>query len=311
MNNTLKIPSSCRTQAGKYPLEWLGHGRLLLKGTYWKHKNEGLGPVIFLHGGGQTRHAWTGTAERLASHGFDVLTFDTRGHGDSEWALDGDYSVDTLIDDASALLQLEQRTPILVGASMGGITAMLGVGEQRLRCQALVLVDIAPRIEHKGVARIVSFMRGYPEGFSSLEEARSAVIAYNPHRQQAGDSKGLHKNLRLCHDGRYRWHWDPRLLDHPERADPTQMELQQERRITAARHIQVPTLLIRGSKSDIVSDDGVRELRELIPHADIVELPQAGHMVAGDRNDIFSEAILTFLTDIKQTAPTSRNTLCL
>lgn len=178
---------------------------------------------------------------------------------------------------------------------MGGITALVGVGEGKLACRALVLVDIAPRIEAEGVARIVAFMRGYPDGFESLESARAAVAAYNPQRQQAGDGSGLRKNLRLCSDGRYRWHWDPRLLEHPERADPAMMAQQQERRMAAARRIEVPTLLVRGTQSDIVSAEGVRELRELIPHAEVVEIAQAGHMVAGDRNDIFSEAILAFI----------------
>jgi pimeloyl-ACP methyl ester carboxylesterase len=273
--------------------EWRGHGGLRLCGERWGR--DGDGPVLFLHGGGQTRHAWAGAAQRVAYSGYEAMAIDMRGHGDSDWAPDSDYSVEALAADLAALSVEDDRAPILVGASMGGITALVGVGEGKLACRALVLVDIAPRIEPVGVARIVAFMRGHPDGFESLEAARAAVAAYNPHRRQAGDSSGLRKNLRLGEDGRYRWHWDPRLLEHPERSDPAMMERQQERRIAAAARINVPTLLVRGTRSDIVSDEGVRELRALIPHAEVVEVAQAGHMVAGDRNDLFSEAILAFI----------------
>lgn len=293
MNLALSAPQAPTSEDEGDLFEWRGDGGVRLCGERWGRGGDG--PVLFLHGGGQTRHAWAGAAQRIAQRGYEAMSIDMRGHGDSDWAADRDYSVDTLVADLAALPAQDGRAPVLVGASMGGITALVGVGEGQLACRALVLVDIAPRIEPEGVARIVAFMRGYPDGFESLETARAAVAAYNPQRQQAGDGSGLRKNLRLCSDGRYRWHWDPRLLEHPERADPAMMAQQQERRIAAARRIQVPTLLVRGTQSDIVSAEGVRELRELIPHAEVVEIAQAGHMVAGDRNDIFSEAILAFI----------------
>lgn len=293
MNLALNAPQAPAFREEGDLFEWRGHGGVRLRGERWGRGGDG--PVLFLHGGGQTRHAWAGAAQRIAQRGYEAMTVDTRGHGDSDWAPGSDYSVDALAADLAALPAQDGRAPVLVGASLGGITALVGVGEGQLACRALVLVDIAPRIEPEGVARIVAFMRGHPDGFESFEAARAAVTAYNPHRQQAGDGSGLRKNLRLCRDGRYRWHWDPCLLDHPERDDPATMAQQEERRMAAARRIDVPTLLVRGTQSDIVSEEGVRELRELIPHAEVIEIAKAGHMVAGDRNDIFSEAILAFI----------------
>lgn len=293
MNFTLNASQALASRSESDLFEWRGYGDLRLCGERWGRGGDG--PVLFLHGGGQTRHSWAGAARRIAQCGYEAMTVDTRGHGDSDWAQNNDYSLDALVADLAVLPVQDGRESVLVGASMGGITALMGVGIGHLTCRALVLVDIAPRIEPEGVARIMAFMRGYPDGFESLEAARAAVTAYNPYRQQAGDGSGLRKNLRLCRDGRYRWHWDPRLLEHPERSDPNMLAQQEEQRMAAARRIKVPTLLVRGTQSDIVSEEGVRELRELIPHAEVFEVANAGHMVAGDSNDIFSEAILAFI----------------
>lgn len=289
-----KLVAKPNTKATRTAIKWKGHGDLMLCGERWGYSD--ATPVIFLHGGGQTRHTWAATAERVATRGYAAFTVDCRGHGDSDWAADGDYSIDSLIADLGTFIEIcELKSPILVGASMGGLTSLVAIGEKHLKSSGVVLVDIAPRLETGGVERIVSFMRGHPDGFETIEQAHAAVVAYNPHRKQASDTSGLQRNLRLCQDGRYRWHWDPQLLDHPERANPEMAILQQARRIEAARNICVPAMLVRGTKSDIVSDECVNELRELIPHIDVVEIANAGHMVAGDRNDLFADAVITFL----------------
>lgn len=252
-------------------------------------------PVILLHGGGQTRHAWSGTALRLAEAGYYALAYDARGHGDSAWSHDGDYSPDALIGDLRAVASTLRSPPVLVGASMGGLTSMVALGEAAEDfARALVLVDIAARLEADGVARVLNFMRAHTDGFATLDEAMDAVAAYNPHRPRARDTAGLRKNLRL-RDGRWYWHWDPRFLDHATRTQAGEALVQQERRESAARRIRVPTLLVRGGSSDVVSPEGARALRQLIPHAELADVAEAGHMVAGDRNDLFSEAVIGFL----------------
>lgn len=252
--------------------------------------------VLLLHGGGQTRHAWAGAAERLAKAGFCSITLDMRGHGESGWSPNGEYSLDALSADVHCVIDQVGGTPALVGASMGGIAALIAVGEGLVPAASkLVLVDIAPRVERAGVQRIIAFMSARPDGFASLEEVRDAIAAYNPHRPPPKDLGGLKKNLRLSDDGRYRWHWDPSFLGEAAKREAGGEFPDLERRLAAARGIRIPTLLVRGAGSDVVSAEGARELRELIPHALAVDIADAGHMVAGDRNDVFADAVLGFL----------------
>ena len=255
--------------------------------------------MILLHGGGQTRHAWAGTALRtaaaLAQRGYTVITLDARGHGDSAWSEQGDYSPDALMGDLHQVVSGLSRPPVLVGASMGGLTSMVALGEaDRDFASALVLVDIAARLEASGVARVLNFMSAHTGGFASLEEVVDAVSAYNPHRPRPKGTDGLRKNLRF-RDGRWYWHWDPRFLNHASRTQAGEALVQQERRESAAQRIRVPTLLVRGGSSDVVSPEGARALQNLIPHAELADVAEAGHMVAGDRNDLFSEAVIDFL----------------
>jgi pimeloyl-ACP methyl ester carboxylesterase len=254
-------------------------------------------PVVLLHGGGQTRHAWGATASALARRGWYALSLDLRGHGDSAWAPDGDYSVDALVADLRCVVGRLHAPPAIVGASLGGITALLAEGEAAVPAsRAIVLVDVAPRVERPGVDRILRFMRGKPEGFASLEEAADAVAAYNPHRPRPADTTGLRKNLRKGPDGRYRWHWDPAVIGGERRPNATQ---DPERMEAAARRLTVPVLLVRGRLSDLLSEEGARAFLALVPHAAYADVSDAGHMVAGDRNDAFTRAVVDFLAGVR------------
>jgi pimeloyl-ACP methyl ester carboxylesterase len=158
---------------------------------------------------------------------------------------------------------------------------------------ALVLVDVAPRLELPGVSRIVGFMTAHPDGFASLEEAAEAVSAYLPHRPRPNDLGGLAKNLRQGEDGRYRWHWDPRFLS----LDPGMSQAQfTDRMLGCAQRLSIPTLLVRGGLSDVLSEEACREFLSAVPHAEFVDVANAAHMVAGDRNDRFTEAVVPFLS---------------
>lgn len=249
------------------------------------------GTLLLLHGGGQTRHSWSRSGERFAAAGWTTYALDTRGHGDSDWDADGSYTMDSLVDDLLGIVEQIGDTPVLIGASMGGITSLVAEGEHAPVSRALVLVDIATRMESAGVDRILAFMQSAPDGFASLEDVADAIAAYNPHRPRPVHLDGLRKNVRQGADGRWRWHWDPAFLgggDEPRR------EAREERLDAAARGITVPTLLVRGQASDVVSVDGASELQRLIPHA-IVQEAAAGHMVAGDDNDVFVTRVVAFL----------------
>jgi pimeloyl-ACP methyl ester carboxylesterase len=250
-------------------------------------------PVLLLHGGGQTRHAWRHAAADLVACGRRVISLDLRGHGDSQWAADGDYSFDALVADLRAVLATLEQPPALVGASLGGLTSLLVAGEDPpVPLRALVLVDVVPRLEREGVMQIVGFMLAHADGFESLEQAADAVAAYLPHRPRPGTTEGLRKNLREGSDGRLRWHWDPKLLLGPMPPDP---EPAIPRFETACTKVRVPTLLVRGARSEMVSEAGVRDFLARIPGAEFVDVREAGHMVAGDDNDAFNAAVEGFL----------------
>jgi pimeloyl-ACP methyl ester carboxylesterase len=249
--------------------------------------------VLFLHGGGQTRHAWGGTAAALARDGRYAISLDLRGHGESDWAPgDAPYRLERFAADLLAVLAQLDRPPVLVGASLGGLTTLLAVGESPSPiASAAVLVDIAPRIERAGAERIVGFMVGRPDGYESLEEVADAIASYTRQRSRPRDLESLKKNLRVGANGRYHWHWDPRFMG----ADGPAEIIDHPRLFAAARGLAVPTLLVRGRESDILSEDGVREFLAHLPNAQYVDVGGAGHMVAGDRNDAFTEAVREFL----------------
>ena len=255
-------------------------------------------PVVLLaHGGGQTRHAWGGTARALARRDWYAVSIDQRGHGESDWAPDGNYSLEAFADDLRAIAATFNSPPAVVGASLGGLATLIAEGKAGGGFAAVVLVDITPHIERGGFKRIVDFMEARAEtGFASLEEAADYVAAYLPHRPRPRDLTGLEKNLRLHPDGRYRWHWDPQFLSTRSRREP---EHRKERLAAAASTLSVPTLLVRGAMSDLVSEEAARKFLALVPHAAYADVSEAGHMVAGDRNDAFTEAVLDFLRSVR------------
>jgi len=265
------------------------------------------GPVVLLlHGGGQTRHAWRSTTQSLAHAGWVAYALDQRGHGDSAWVPDGAYAASDFAADAKAVAVALKahgggRPPAVVGASLGGIAALLAEGsvgkDDDPPFSALALVDITPRVDISGVARVQGFMRAHAdEGFASIAEAAEAVAQYLPHRPRPRSHDGLKKNLRLYPDGRWRWHWDPRFIDGPR---PIGRDGIEAALVAAAKRITMPTLLVRGASSEIVQETHARDFLDLVPHATYVDVAGARHMVAGDRNDRFSAAILDFLGGLK------------
>lgn len=247
--------------------------------------------ILMLHGGGQNRFSWKNTGQVLADDGYHVIAIDTRGHGDSDRAPDADYDVETLTADVMHVLDVIGRPVVIIGASMGGLTGILvadRAGPQKVT--KLVLVDVVPRFEKNGSARIRDFMMTNIDGFETLEQAADAVAAYLPHRTRPRSPEGLKKNLRL-RDGRWYWHWDPAFMTKPG-DDP---ELRTEGFEQAAADLTIPVLLIRGKLSDVVSPEGVQHFLSQVPGAEFVELSDAGHTAAGDDNDAFSEAVVRFV----------------
>ncbi len=248
--------------------------------------------VVFAHGFGQTRGAWTAAAAALARSGCRCVTFDTRGHGESDRVPDGDYHMDQFADDLMRVAAAQPEPPILVGASMGGLLGIVIAGEVRPSpFRALVLVDTTPRWETAGVERILAFMQAHPDGFASFVDAAEQIAVYLPQRKERKSEQQLRPLLREGLDGRLRWHWDPALLAGVVR----ESERYQPRLLAAAATIEVPVLLLSGGRSDVVSHATVDEFLRAVPHAQHVELPQATHMLAGDANDAFTREVERFV----------------
>jgi len=254
-------------------------------------------PVVLLHGGGQTRHSWGTTASVLAGKGWRAYSLDLRGHGGSDWVAVGDYTMEAFAGDVAAVVASLGRPAALVGASLGGLASLAAIGGGA-PATSLVLVDVAPRTQQSGRDRIGEFMMEHmDDGFASLEEVADSIARYNPHRPRPKDLSGLKKNLRR-RDGRWFWHWDPAFIrgglgssDETRTSiiDPESLEV-------LARRVTVPVLVVRGLVSDLLTEDGARRLLALVPHGEMVTVSGAGHMVAGDRNDVFNDAVVGFLS---------------
>jgi pimeloyl-ACP methyl ester carboxylesterase len=274
-------------------VEFSGVDGITLVGDEWNRDaaDADRPTILMLHGGGQNRFSWKSTGQILADEGYHVVALDSRGHGDSDRAPGADYAVETLRADVLHVLDAIGRQVVLIGASMGGLTGILvadSAGPDRVT--GLVLVDVVPRYEKTGSARIRDFMLTNIDGFASLDEAADAVAAYLPYREKPRSPEGLKKNLRL-RDGRWYWHWDPAFMTAPG-DDP---ELRTESFEEAAVNLKIPTLLIRGKLSDVVSPEGVRHFLDTVPRAEFVELSNAGHTAAGDDNDAFSDVVVDFV----------------
>ena len=251
--------------------------------------------ILLLHGGGQTRHSWNATAEKITQVDGCAITMDLRGHGDSDWAHGGDYELRDFSEDVAFLIETLEIQPSLVGASLGGLVGIYLEGRYRPgSISALVLVDIVPNINVLGAEKIKDFMLEHSKtGFSSLSEVSDILSEYNPHREKSSDLEGLKKNLRKRGE-KWFWHWDPLFIssergkENPDMRNPELLN-------KLCSNISVPILLVRGKLSDLVTEVQVGEFLERFPRASFADVSDAGHMVVGDKNDAFANEVIEFL----------------
>jgi pimeloyl-ACP methyl ester carboxylesterase len=257
-------------------------------------------PIIFMHGGGQSRSAWRGAARRLATQGWRALTIDLRGHGDSDWAPDGNYSFDRYTADIEALVAWLGAPAVLVGASLGGHAALMAAASRPQLVRGLALADVTPWVDEDHADGIRAAMRLTAEGFDSLEEAAATVDRLRGTAPR-GRPEGLRPFVRQGEDGRLYWLWDPRFL--------------QDRFVrhggeggmfaAAASRLEVPTLLMRAEYSNIVDPAHVERFKEVLPALRYVEIKGVGHMVTGDANDAYAEALIGFVNALEPPVPSA------
>lgn len=251
-------------------------------------------PVVLMGGMGQTRHAWTRAAIQVAASGWRAITLDYRGHGDSDWSDQGDYTLPTLGREILTAVSSLGRPVVLVGASLGGKIALqaAGTGGPDLVC-ALVMVDTVPRTEPAGVAIVTQVLKPPKDGFESPDAAAAELARIRGVPVEPGAGARLMRNMRRDAGGRWRWHWDPAYASKDQgNGFPACVPLLES---TAAK-LRVPALLSRGELSPVVGDAGVNALRALIPQLEVEVIPGASHMIVGDQNDLFADALVRFLT---------------
>ena len=208
-------------------------------------------PVLLLHGGGQTRHAWSRTARRLAEAGYHALALVQRGHGDSAWAPDADYTTAAFLADLegfAAHLGWDRFT--LMGLSMGGINAITFAGTHPEQVARLVIVDVGPEINQAGVEAIRRFVSGGPEEIDSFDEFVALAHRFNPRRSIENIRERLSHNLRRQPNGKWTWKFD-RVFRDPERVRPRDSAALWE----LVGKIRAPSLIVRVEHSDVLDQD--------------------------------------------------------
>ncbi len=255
--------------------------------------------LIFVHGGGQSRRSWRRALRNMANAGFSVVSFDLRGHGESAWAEDGDYTLEAHVRDLTAIIDAMPSTPSLVGASLGGrvaLDAAARLGPERVR--ALVLVDLTPKLNEAGIRRVENFLEFSVNGFDTLEDAADTLEKY-AERQIGHNIFRLRSSIRTCTDGRIFWRWDPKAaasqyLSQPDIAPKL---------AAATASLKMPTLLVRGTKSDLVTDDCVAHFRECLPTAEVFDIEGGGHLMKTQDLRVFCDGTMDFLRRVNGMAP--------
>lgn len=260
------------------------------------------GSVLMAHGGGQTRHAWAKTATAIADRGWKVVTIDLRGHGESGWSPTGDYEISRFSKDLAEVARAMGGRPALIGASLGGLAGLYAEVEIVRGCfSSITLVDIVPNMNPEGATKVMEFMNAHVAmGFDSLKEAAEVIAAYLPHRLRPADHSGLAKNLRQGNDGRFRWHWDPRIVYGMQSGRALRNDDAFQARLP---RLMLPVHLIRGGLSELVSQEEAETFVAQVPNAKVTDVAGATHMVAGDRNDAFLNAAVEFLERLDQHMP--------
>ena len=254
----------------------------------WGH--EGARPMLLLHGFSGHAHTWDTLAAALCDE-FHVLALDQRGHGDSAWAPDGAYTVDDHVSDIAAFHDQLMLDPVLlIGLSMGGRNAIMFTGVHPGKVEKLVIVDIGPDIDPRGAERVRRMAAEAPEEFASLDEAMTYLKSYYTHTADAALRHRVEHGLKRLPNGKYTWKYDKLLRDQRRQGTTPTVDLW-----PVVRRIKVPTLIMRGSESDIFTLDTAKRMQELIPGSRFVEIQGAGHAIPAAAPEAFEQAVREFL----------------
>jgi esterase len=250
-------------------------------------------PILFLHGGGINAHTWDVVSLMLRER-YHCIALDQRGHGDSEWSPAIDYGVATQVGDVEGFIEkLGLANPVLVGQSMGGLNSIAYAIRHSAKMKGLVVVDVGPEINSAGTQRIREFS-STPE-LESLEAFLERAVKFNPIRDPRVLRRSLFYNLRQLPTGKWSLKHDQRRASD----DSWRIAAEQRERILRdVSKISCPTLIVRGGKSDVLSDDAAERFAHMLPHARWVRVENAGHNVQGDNPRGLLDAMNPFLRDL-------------
>ena len=251
----------------------------------------GLPPIVFLHGGGLNAHTWDLVCASLRRERH-CLALDQRGHGESEWSPEMDYSTESQVGDLDAFVErLGLGRFVLVGMSLGGVNALAWAGRHSRRLDRLVVIDVGPEIRTEGVRKIQAFTSD-AKPLDSLDEFIDKAMSFNPRRNRELLRRSLLHNLRRMPDGRFMWKYDQR---HRGKVDPAAYERRRELLWSAVDGIECPTLVVRGAQSDVFHDEDAERLAKRLKTGRWVRIEGAGHTVQGDNPAALLVALREFL----------------
>ena len=252
--------------------------------------------MLLLHGFAQTCHSWDFVALAFCDR-FHVVSLDQRGHGDSDWAEDGDYSPESQqADIAGVVAELGLSDFVLMGLSMGGRNSFTYAANHPDEVRALVIVDAGPENMRAGSTNIRNFVRQEDE-LDSVDAFVQRVLQYNPRRDPVQVRGSIQHNLRQLPNGKWTWKYDKRLRT------PGGRRFQQDPEMTNrlwgyVENLACPTLVVRGAQSDIIALDTAGGMHERIPNGQLATVENAGHLVMGDNPAGFEKAVTGFLSSI-------------
>jgi pimeloyl-ACP methyl ester carboxylesterase len=251
-------------------------------------------PIVLLHGGHQSAHSWDLVSLHLARR-YRVLALDQRGHGDSEWPRDTEYSNHSMALDAEAFIDaMGLRRPILIGHSMGGRNSLLLTKRDPSRLRALVIVDVGPEVSDRGRQVIAGFVQTNQE-FDGLEHFIENVRKYDPYRSREHIERTVKYNMLQRADGKYVSKCDstPRRLGLVRGTGPLDNITLED-----AGTFDLPVLLVRGENSNILTADAAERFRDALPQAQLATVANCGHNVHGQNTKGFIAALGAFLDSV-------------
>jgi esterase len=262
-----------------------------LRFRYLDWGTDGKRPILFLHGGALTAHTWDLCCLALRDD-FHCLALDQRGHGDSDWAPDANYSIAAQRKDVRGFAEAVGLDRfVLVGMSMGAINGLAYAIAHPETLSALVLIDAGPNVRRPGSRRIRDFVNGGAEP-ETLEAIIARALEFNPRRDPLILRRSLMHNLRRQEDGNWVWKYDRRRF---QQMGGDQHGAERRGLADGFAHVACPTLVVRGGDSDVFHDEDAERLATALPDGRWVRIPNAGHTVQGDNPKDLVAALREFL----------------